>query len=293
MNATTRAKDVARPVAKGTARVVGRATAPFRGFPDFLIIGAQRCGTTSLYRYLEQHPAVLPAVLNKGVHYFDTNFEHGPAWYRSHFPTDMARAIRARRAGVDRVITGEGSPYYSFHPLVAERAAALVPDVRAILMIRDPVVRAYSHYQHEVARGFESRSFEEALTSEAERLAGAEDRMRADPLTVDFEHQHHAYVGRGRYLEQILRWASHFPEEQLLVIDSEGFFADPDATYRRVLRFLGLSERSLPAYKQLNAHPYDDMSPEASAFLRDAFAEPNEALYDHLGTRLPWIGVPA
>ena len=89
------------------------------------MIGTQRGGTTSLYRYLQQHPCVVPAVLNKGIHYFDTNFDRGPSWYRSHFPTTVSMALRRRSAHAERAITGEGSPYYIFHPLAAERIADL------------------------------------------------------------------------------------------------------------------------------------------------------------------------
>ena len=111
-------------------------TAGLRELPDFLIIGAQRCGTTSLYRYLEQHPGMAPVGLkNKGIHYFDTNFSRGVNWYRSHFPTSAYRAIRAREYG-GRVITGEGSPYYIFHPLSPARIAVWTPDVRCVLMLR-------------------------------------------------------------------------------------------------------------------------------------------------------------
>src|SRR4249919_1107044 len=110
-------KDAGRRAAQAAARLYTVPTTSLRGLPDFLIIGTQRGGTTSLYRYLERHPAVLPAVLNKGIHYFDTNFDRGPRWYRSYFPSTATKSVRRRRASVDRVITGEASPYYVFHPL--------------------------------------------------------------------------------------------------------------------------------------------------------------------------------
>jgi hypothetical protein len=267
--------------------VVTRPTTPMRRLPDFLIIGAQRCGTTSLYRYLCAHPAVAPAVLNKGIHFFDTNFDRGVGWYRSNFPTEATLAWRARRSGSDRVITGEGSPYYVFHPLGPERIARALPGVRAILMLRDPVSRAYSQHQHERARGFESLGFEEALEAEEGRLAGEEDRMRQDPTYRSFSHQHHSYVARGMYAAQIRRWLEHFDVDELLVVDSAAFFADPDDEYRRVLRFLGLQERSLPEYRPLNAHRYDRMSDRARGFLVERFREPDRELIE-LGYRFPW-----
>ena len=199
-------RSISRPIAKRASRMVTVPTSRIRSLPDFLIIGGQRCGTTSLYRYLARHPAVVSAVLNKGVHYFDTDYDKGLNWYRSHFPSDPYKALVARRRNVTRVITGEGSPYYVFHPLAAARIADVLPAVKAILILRDPVTRAHSHYTHELARGFESLSFEEALEREEERLEGEEERMKTDPSYYSFSHQHHSYVARGRYLEQIERW---------------------------------------------------------------------------------------
>lgn len=281
-------RTVARPMAKRSARVVLLPTSGMRSLPDFLIIGGQRCGTTSLYRYLARHPAVMPAILNKGIHYFDTNFDKGVGWYRSHFPTLLGKRIRARRVRATRVLTGEGSPYYAFHPLVARRAADLIPDARSILMLRDPIERAYSHYQHEVARGFEELSFEEALEAEETRLHGEEARLIADPSAYSFEHQHHSYVARGAYVRQIDRWLAHFPEEQLLIVDSGDFFTDPEAGFRRVLRFLGLADHTLPKYGKMNAHSYERMSPRALAFLRARFGSLDEELFDRLGRRFSW-----
>ena len=107
----------------------GRLTASWRMQPRFLIIGAQRCGTTSLYTSLTAHPAVLPAVLHKGVHYFDTAYGRGPAWYRAHFPLQLTADRVERRTG-SAPITGESSPYYLFHPLAGERIARDLPEVR-------------------------------------------------------------------------------------------------------------------------------------------------------------------
>jgi hypothetical protein len=282
------ARGAARRAAKSASRLYTIPTAAFRGVPDFLIIGTQRGGTTSLYRYLEQHPNVMPAILNKGIHYFDTGYGHGLDWYRSHFPSNAARALRRRKVGGSPVITGEGSPYYSFHPLAVERIAADLPDARCILMLRDPAERAYSHHQHETARGFEDLPFEDALEAEDERLAGEEERLLADPTYYSYEHQHHSYAARGLYLRQILRWHQHFPPSQLLIVDSAEFFSDPDTVFRAVLRFLGLEERSLPRYDKLNAHTYDRMSPAARDLLAERLTAPTRALFDHLGRSFDW-----
>lgn len=277
-----------REAVKAASRVVTRPTARLRELPDFLIIGTQRGGTTSLYRYLERHPAVLPAVLNKGVHFFDERFDRGVAWYRSNFPTRATRALVGRRRHVDRVLTGEASPYYLFHPLAPGRIARILPEARFIAILRDPVARAHSHYQHEVARGFEDLSFEDALEREPGRLAGEEERMLEDPHYYSYAHQHHSYVARGMYVEQLRRWHALFPRDRLLILDSAELFGDPNGTYRTVLRFLGLADFSLETYEKMNAHSYDKMSPAALGFLQERFAEPNEKLREYLGRDFDW-----
>jgi Sulfotransferase domain len=260
-----------------------------RPLPDFLIVGAQRSGTTSLYRYLLAHPQVLPASPSKGVHYFDKHPGKSLRWYRAHFPTEAARRRREDRFG-GPIVTGEGSPYYLFHPHAPARAAAAVSNARIIAMLRDPVERAYSHYQQEYARGFEDAdTFERAIDLEPERLAGERERMLADPGYDSHELQHHSYLARGEYVDQVVAWREHFPEEQVLVICAERFFAEPAATYADVLRFLGLPHPpETPSFKAYNARPSKGMSAETRARLRAHFAEPNRRLEEYLGTTMGW-----
>jgi hypothetical protein len=256
-----------------------------RPLPDFLIIGAQRCGTTSLYRYLAQHPQVIGAAPSKGVHYFDVNHERSLRWYRAHFPT---RRRRARAGGA--AVTGEASPYYVFHPHGPDRVHAAVPDARLIVMLRDPVIRAFSQYQQEYARGFEdAESFEEALDLEPGRLQGERERMLADPGYDSQAMQHHAYVARGEYAPQLEAWRERFDPAQIHVIVAEEFFADPAAAYRRVLDFLGLPMPAQPPqFKAFNARPAGGMRAETRERLAARFAEPNARLAELLGRRLEW-----
>src|SRR6188508_2786047 len=206
------------------------ATRKRRILPSFLIIGAQRAGTTSLFRYLLAHPDVAgPSGGDAAVwwvketHFFDEKFAKGVDWYRSFFPLAATRE-RYRKRGHD-LQAGEATPYYMFHPAVPARVAAALPDVRLIAILRDPVERAWSHYRHEIDLGYETLSFEDALACEDDRIAGEEERLRADPSAVSFAHQHHSYAARGRYLEQLERWWEVFPRERLLVIRSEDLHA--------------------------------------------------------------------
>lgn len=280
-----------RPIRKaakhGLQTLYMKPTSGLRLLPEFLIIGAQRCGTTSLYRYLAEHPAVGPVVLTKGAHYFSTNYDKSFEWYRSHFPTRLHQAYVKRRFGFD-MITGEGSPYYVFHPLAPRRVAEKLPDVKLILMLRDPVKRAYSHYRHMLDRGLEHLTLEEALQAEPGRLAGQRERILSDPSYYSFDHQHHSYLARGRYLEQIDVWHRFFPREQMLVIRSEDFFSATATTYGNVLEFLALPPWDLPRFEAHNAGHYSDMNPETRRWLTDYFAEPNRELASYLGIDLGW-----
>lgn len=284
------AKETAKRATLVAARALTLPTSKWRVLPDFLIIGAQKCGTSSLYTYLTRHPAILPAIpapLAKEVHFFDLNHGKGPAWYRSHFPTRHHVETASRRLGV-RALAGEATPYYLFHPRAPELIAATLPEVKLIVMLRDPVKRAYSHYQHEVALGFERLPFEEALEREDDRLAGEAERMLEDPTYNSFNHQHYSYLARGRYAEQLEVWYSLFPRERILVLRSEDFFADPDACFRRVLRFLGLPEISLPSYDAVGRREYPRMDDGVRRWLVEYFRDPNQRLTSLLGADFGW-----
>lgn len=270
------------------SRTIGRYTAGQRMLPSFLIVGGQRCGTTSLHRALIAHPLVNGPVFHKGINYFDINYHRGPRWYRGHFPR-IASARRKARSWLDKgePQAMESSGYYLYHPLALERIANDLPDVRLIVMIRNPVERTYSAYKHEFARGFETVSFEEALKLEEERLAGEEERLRKDPLYQSHAHRHQAYLARGRYAEQLTRLFGVFPRERVHVVDSEDFFAAPVSTYTAVLEFLGLPEWLPSSFPRHNARP-GDLDPSMRARLEEYFAPHDDALEKLLGRPPAW-----
>ncbi len=255
----------------------GRATAAVRPLPDFLVLGAQKAGTTALYAYLRRHPRITGPSW-KEVSFFDRHYARGEAWYRGNFPN----ALRARG------LVGEASPSYLFHPLAPERVAGMLPEARLIALLRNPVDRAFSHYQHEVALGREPLSFEDALAAEDERLRGEEERMAADPGYFSHAWWNHTYRARGRYAEQLERWLAVFPRERLLVLPSEDLLGDPAAAHARVLEFLGAEPQRLDSYPRVFERRYEPMQPGTRARLAAEFAEPNGRLYALLGRNLGW-----
>lgn len=261
-------------------------TAEERRLPDFIVAGAQKAGTTSLFRYLEEHPNMVPPV-SKKIAFFDKNFHRGMQWYRLHFA--LRRERPAPGAAPDQTFTGESTAYYMFHPLAAKRIAETLPETKIILLLRNPVDRAYSHYQYKVRRGKEPLSFEAAIEAEPERLAGEDERLRSNPNYRSQAHFLYSYLARGVYVDQIKHWQSLFPPERLLILESGGLFKRPAEVYRQVLEFLGV-----PAWQPREFGNHFDggyktkMSPETRRKLVDYFAPHNARLYAHLGLRYDW-----
>jgi hypothetical protein len=277
----------AKRMAHAVSVTAGRLTSRARMLPSFLIVGAQRCGTTSMYRTLSEHPAVRKSVLHKGVHYFDLNYGRPVSWYRAHFPL-AAGAILATRSAGAAPQTFESSPYYMFHPLAASRIAADLPGVKLLVLVRDPVERAYSAYAHERARGFEDQPFELALDLEPVRLDGAAERMAAEPGYLSVSHQHHAYRARGQYIEQLERLAGLVGRDAILVVDSGDFFAKPEPVYESVLDFLGLPLGDYPAFERHNARPRSALPETVRAALDEHFRPYDERLTAWLGRKPSW-----
>jgi Glycosyl transferase family 2/Sulfotransferase domain len=281
----------ARDAVKRLLHRYGEITSGVRTLPDFAIIGAKRGGTTSLYRYLLEHPSIAPMFPGrehiKGVHYFDSEFARGPRWYRSHFPIVVAGHHLARPR-VTSVISGEASPYYLFHPLAAGRAAREAPDLRLIVLLRDPVERAYSHYKERVLHGGESFGFEDALDAEADRLRGEAERIVAQPGYRSVAHEDHSYVAQGRYLDMLPRWFELFPREQFHIVASEDFYRDPNRIVNEVWTFLGLAPTTLQSRTRHNYNPSPDIRPATRLRLQEAFADHNRELEKLLARSLPW-----
>jgi hypothetical protein len=255
-------------------------TGTLRGLPSALIIGTQKGGTTFLFDYLVQHPDVLPP-LNKEIHYFDLNYARGVTWYRARFPYSYQLRGRA--------MTLDASPYYLAHPLAPQRVTGLLPGAKLIVLLRNPVDRAFSHYQHEVRGGRESLSFPQAIERESERLAGEEERLRQEPAYYSYNHHRYSYMLRGVYIEQLRRWARHFPRSQLLVLQSEWLFRDPAAATVAVQGFLGLRPQRFERYEPSYQGNYQrGMSADLRTRLASYFEPYNRELYQWLGQEFDW-----
>ena len=257
-----------------------------RVLPDFLIIGVSRSGTTSLYNYLTQHPSVAPALI-KGVYFFDRSYKRGLAWYRAFFPTILEKyySITVNKR---EFITGEATPCYIFHPHAPRRVFSTIPHARLIVLLRNPVDRAYSFYHHQLRRGVESLSFEQAIESEEERLCGELEKMMDDENYFSFNRQYYSYLSRGIYVDQLKNWIKFFPREQMLILESEHLFTDPISIFNKIAGFLNIPSAGTMELKKLNTKPYTEMNPATRKRLADYFRPHNQKLYDFLGADLGW-----
>lgn len=265
--------------------------------PNFLIIGAQRSGSTALATHLRAHPEVFMPD-RKELRFFDDNFDRGREWYQRQF-----------REAADQPAIGEATPNYMYQAEAIDRMAYVVPKARLIAILRNPVDRAYSHYWMNRVRGYESLEFGEAIAAEPRRLASGDPSARIGQ----------SYLDRGRYHQQLLHVSRYFPRESLHVIVLEDLWRAPAETYRRVCRFIGatldfsppnlgapighfveLRSRTLfrinkklprPLRRvggRMNARkaPYPPMDPALRADLVESFRDENDALAAWLGRDL-------
>jgi hypothetical protein len=292
-SARDRIPDGVKGQVRRAVRAYGSVTSSQRPLPDYLIIGTKRGGTTSLQRYLQQHPRVgglFPAFQTmKGVYYFDENYHRGERWYRSHFPSAQMRRLSEVARSKERIVVGESSPYYLYHPLAAERAAATVPQAKIIVLLRDPVERAWSHWKASRRRGDEDLPFADALAAEAARLEGEEDRIRMTPGYHSVAHRHLSYVAQGRYVHSMSRWLKCFPRDQVLVLASEEFYRDPQAVVDRASEFLGLVPQTLLNQRPWGHHADDPDRPPWLPDLAKTFADDNRDLEELLGVQFEWV----
>lgn len=201
--------------------------------PSYLVIGAQRSGTTTLSRWLGEHPQVFMAA-RKELHFFDVHYENGLDWYRSFFS-----------AATNENHVGEATPSYLYHPLSMRRIADVLSDTRLLVSLRNPVDRAYSHYWHNRARGHEPLDFAEAVEVESRRI-GEDPRSKL----------RFSYLDRGHYIDQLEEVVRHFPRSSLHVEIVEETQPDPRPALQRIYEFLAVDPKFIPvsAGARLNAY---------------------------------------
>ncbi len=243
--------------------------------PNFIIIGAQKSGTTSLENYIAQHPLVIPAI-KKETHFWYRDFDKGINWYLAHFPPIPKS---------EKFITGEATPNYLENYQSAERIYNVFPEVKLLVILRNPVDRAFSQYNHWIRLNWDERSFETAINSELEILNKNPEKPQGEK---NYWQQPGNYIGRGIYVEFINKWLTVFPREQILILKGEDLYQKPVETMKKVFEFLGLPEHQLPEYRKLNPGHYSPITDEMHHKLSEYFQPHNQRLEEYLGMQFDW-----
>jgi hypothetical protein len=257
-----------------------------RGLPDFIILGTQRGGTTSLYNYLADHPQIRPCFL-KETHFFDRYYKRGIGWYRAYFPFRRTLMTTASDWGVSH-LTGEATPYYLYHPHVPNRVHKAIPQAKLIVLLRNPVDRAYSHYNHVAKNGLESLTFEKAIERELEIMPVETQKILDDENYLSFTYQNYSYLSRGIYIDQLLNWFKYFNRDRILVLKSETFYDDPSSALNKTLEFLGLPIWAPISFEKYNLAHYTPMKDTTHKWLTEYFRPHNSRLYEYLGEDFYW-----
>jgi len=256
--------------------------------PNYYIIGGQKCGTGSLYTYLVQHPNVQPAI-SKEPSYFDRYYDRGLNWYKICFPFGFHKTYY-KKIKKQKFVTGEASVRYLDHPFTPKRLKKITPNAKFIILLRNPIDRAYSQHTRVSGTGRDPLSFEEAIEKEEERTKPEFKKMEENEMYWSGDYFRFSYLSRGIYVDKLERWFSVFPKEQFLIIQSEEFFKNTTEIYKQVLKFLDLSDFKLPEYKQIGKAKYKQpkMNSETRKKLVEYFKPHNERLYEFLGRRFDW-----
>lgn len=261
-------------------------TSEARVLPDYLIIGVQKGGTTSLYKYLRMHPKVKSCAV-KEVHFFNRHYERGLSWYQSHFPYKNGDFI-----------VGEATPDYIYHPYAAMRVSETLPSAKFIVLLRNPIDRAFSHYQHNSRFPTYRKkvdSFEKAIALEKKlsfciNFASLKDyrELFSDDCVMRL-YTRYSYLRRGIYIDQIKPWFDLFEKEQILVLKAEDLYLEPKKTYQKCLEFLNLESWEIDNFLRFNAnYEYSDMHPVMRYELQEFFRPYNKQLSEFLGIDFGW-----
>ena len=250
-------------------------TAPLRALPDFLIPGAPKCATSSVYDLIALHPEVRRSWRKE-----PTNFVH---YGKSALHARMNHPLR-----FGRFLCGDASVEYFFHPEAAANAAAVVPDAKVIFVLRDPVARAWSDYRMFVKSGHEKDSFAVAVEKAIRWLSDPQTLPLCDEVSRR-AYNPVRYVRSGQYEENISRWLRHFGRDQMLIVFAEDYSARPADFAGMVYKFLGLSEFSPSVFPHArNSGSDSEPEPETAAKLRSFYAAGDAKLRQFVGRPLPW-----
>ena len=257
-------------------------TFPFRVLPDFLVIGVGRSGTTSLYYYLDQHPSIVKSSYDE-IGFFDDNFHLGLSWYRSMFTTIFTKFLIKLKTKY--FMTYEVTPWYVRRPWTARRIKKIFPNIKLIIVLRNPIDRTYSHY-HLSTQNDEKRDFKVVIKEDMKNISQWNITEKNDSY---FSNQvQNSKLARGFYYEQIIPWFELFSKEQIMIISSEDLASKTQSTLREIFSFLELPIYDIKNTEKVNVSKYSKMDQETRNLLIDFFRPYNEKLFEYLNREFDW-----
>ena len=258
-------------------------TGPLRVLPDFIIIGSMKCGTTSLYYDICEHPCTIAAAYDE-IGFFDSNFHLGLNWYRSMFPTKRRIEDIRRKEGV--AITGEDTPFYFWNPVAAKRIQKLLPNIKLITILRNPIDRAYSEYQDLVSSESNSPSFETFIENEINTRR--KDSSLITEENFEIFNQKNSYLLKGIYVDQLKIWAGLFPKEQIFTLSTENLNSEPITALESVFQYLNLPDYKIKNIQRQKQKKYVPMNSQTRKILIEFFKPHNERLFKFIGKKFDW-----
>ncbi len=253
-----------------------RLTASSRMLPSFFIIGVMKGGTTSLFEYLGQHPEIeLPR--EKEIMYFSRHYRRSINFYRSFFQKAQPNKI-----------TGEASTIYFLNPHVPARIKKDFPNAKIILLLRDPIKRAYSNYNM-IKAVDPGKTFEEALELDKKRCDPLESKFLTSLYNPPVTYEAFNYLKKGLYYEQLSEWLKYYSIDDLLILKSEDFYKNTNAELKKVYQYLGIKEVYPEDTEARNSRKYQTpLSEETYERLKAYFHEDQLKLQELLGENFKW-----
>ena len=262
-----------------------QTTSSIRVLPDFILIGGTRSGVMTLTKYIHEHPNVYTV---RNIHFFEYTSTNNIEWYKRHFPTSLWKNYFKSRYN-QKLVVGESTGTYLFHPDVPKRIREHVPNVKLIAMLRNPIKSCYSTYNHYRNEGLESASFENAIKMEIERIKIGDERKELRTNNPNFDNNvNFHYLRHGHYAQKLKNWFKLFPKEQILILINDEFNADIDKTLKKTFKFLDLSNYTVKNKIKHNVGKYPKMQESARKLLLDYFRPHNQELYKLIGKDLDW-----
>ena len=254
-------------------------TNQLRVLPDFVVIGSTKSGTTSLHYYLIQHPRIIS---ERNVHFFEYMQTNSIEWYRAHFPTKAYKNFK-------KLTVGEQTATYLFHPLIPKRIHTTIPNAKLIVVLRNPVDRAYSNYKHQVREGIEKRTFEEAIKSELKRIEICKNNSEYKINNDDFSnHVIFSYLRHGIYVDFIKAWMEFFTKEQFLILPTYDLNNNRAKFLKQVFDYLNVQNFEIKDVERQNVGEYKKLDKSMRKFLVDYYRPHNERLFKLLEKNFDW-----